>query len=40
MTVHLPPVPWDPPALTAWAPFPASAHLDAQVQAEDVGVGT
>lgn len=31
MTVLLPPVPQDPPALTAWAPSPASAHLVAQV---------
>lgn len=30
MTVLLPPVPQDPPALTAWAPSPASAHLAAQ----------
>ena len=34
MTVQLPPVPRDPPASTVWAPSPASAHLDAQVQME------
>lgn len=34
MTVRPPPVPRDPPASIEWAPSPASAHLDAQVQTE------
>lgn len=34
MTVQPPPVPRDPPASIEWAPSPASAHLDAQVQTE------